>query len=99
YLLFDYQGLCGRFDRRGGSVAEARALCGDVRRIAFVGVLVISLVLLYWFTAPGEFSIIDLYLRHARDGALIQPYPIGSTLWLEIGSPERLESARRHFEE
>lgn len=97
YLVFDDQGLCGRFDRRGGSVAEAHAVCGDVRHFAFAGVHVISPALLDRITEQGAFSIIDLYLRLAREGARILPYSIGDALWLEIGSPERLEAARRHF--
>ena len=97
YLLFDDKGLCGRFDRRTGKVAEAHTPCGEVRQYAFVGVHVISPALLDRIEERGAFSIIDLYLRLVRAGALIRPYPIGSTLWLEIGSPERLAQARRHF--
>lgn len=99
YLLFDEHGLCGRFDRRSGNSAEVHAGYGTVRQFAFLGVHVISPALLDRIEESGAFSIIDLYLRLAGAGERIHGYHIGRALWLEIGSPERLEQARRHFGE
>lgn len=97
YLLFDEKGLCGRFDRRKAGAAEAHAGGEEVRQYAFAGIHVVSPELLDRIEEQGTFSIIELYLRLVREGADIQPYPIGRTPWLEIGSPERLEAARRHY--
>lgn len=97
YLLFDEAGLYGRLDRRTGVSAEVRPATGGVVQYAFAGVHVVSPAIFQLTAERGAFSIIDLYLRLAREGADIRPYPIGAALWLEIGSPARLEAARRHF--
>ena len=97
YLLFDVAGLYGRFDRRNGVRAEVRPAAGGAVQYAFAGVHVVSPDIFERITERGAFSIIDLYLRLAGEGADIRAFPIGPALWLEIGSPARLEAARQHF--
>lgn len=97
YLLFDDAGLCGRNDTRTGDVTYAREVRGTPHQLAFCGIHVISPELLDRITERGAFSIIDLYLRLAGEGASIGVFDASGSLWLEIGSPERLEQARRHF--
>ena len=43
----------------------------------------------------GAFSILDPYLRLSGEGERIQPHDVTGATWLEIGTPERLEAARR----
>lgn len=43
----------------------------------------------------GAFSILDPYLRLSAGGERILPHDVTGSLWLEIGTPERLEAARR----
>jgi NDP-sugar pyrophosphorylase family protein len=47
------------------------------------------------FTESGRFSIIPAYLRLAAAGHAVVPWDAGEALWLEMGSPERLDEARR----
>ena len=95
YLLFDDNGLCGRFDTRTGARAELHATCGDVRQFAFAGIHVISPRLIDLITERGAFSIIEVYLRLTREGEQIMYHDLGNAQWLEIGNPERLAEARR----
>ena len=99
YLLFDDRGLCGRLDRRRVGEAELHASAEAVRPFAFAGVHVVSPGLLDRITERGRFSIIDVYLRLAGEGAQIAAFDIGRARWLEIGSPERLAEARRVYEQ
>ena len=46
-------------------------------------------------TERGRFSIMDVYLRLAADGCLIDTFDVSDALWLEVGDPKRLERARR----
>jgi len=99
YLLFGDDGLCGRVDTRTSNRAEVHATCGDIQQFAFSGIHVVSPTLLGLMQERGTFSIIDVYLRLAGDGHRIMYYDIGGASWLEVGSPERLEMARRAFRE
>jgi N-acetyl-alpha-D-muramate 1-phosphate uridylyltransferase len=98
YLLFGDDGLCGRMDMRNTSRAELHATCGDLHSFAFAGIHVISATLLGLIQERGAFSIIDVYLRLAGEGHRIRHYDVTAATWLEVGNPERLESARRAFE-
>jgi N-acetyl-alpha-D-muramate 1-phosphate uridylyltransferase len=94
YLLFDNGALCGRLRLSPGETAPPAD--GDGRRcFAFAGVHVISPELLGRVAERGAFSIIDAYLRLATAGERIACHDISDAEWLEIGTPERLEAARR----
>jgi NDP-sugar pyrophosphorylase family protein len=94
YLLFDGTGLCGRYDTRRGHGAEVHTDCESITQLAFAGVHVISPAFLDMMTETGTFSIIDTYLRLAGRGEAIISYDIGAAMWMDIGTPERLEAAR-----
>ncbi len=94
YLLFDDAGLCGRVDDGKGLEIRARATVGEVRRLAFGGVHVISPAIFPLLTETGAFSILDPYLRLAGEGYTILPFRIDGAEWLDIGKPEQLERAR-----
>ncbi len=95
HLLFDQDGLFGRLDARNGTRIEVRDPRGTTRAWAFAGVHVIAPELLDHLTESGVFSILEPYLRLAGEGRRILPFPLGDALWLEVGTAERLESARR----
>ena len=95
HLLFDDDGLFGRTDARDGSRVEARPLRGRATAYAFAGIHAVSPELLDLIVETGVFSILEPYLRLAGAGRRILPFPLGESLWLEVGSPERLEMARR----
>jgi NDP-sugar pyrophosphorylase family protein len=97
HLLFDEQGLCGRTDARSDLRIEVRPPVGPVRSWAFGGVHVVSPAFLEAVTETGVFAILEPYLRLAAAGQRIAAHPIDPARWLEIGTPERLEAARRAF--
>jgi NDP-sugar pyrophosphorylase family protein len=95
FLLFDADGLMGWENAATGRSAHARAVRGEVRRLAFAGVHAIDPRFLDLVEERGVFSIMDPYLRLAAAGERILPLDVTGVLWLEIGSPERLDAARR----
>jgi NDP-sugar pyrophosphorylase family protein len=110
-LIFDDHGLIGRADARPGTTSDARpgtasdarpgttsmvrAAKHGTREWAFAGIHVVSPLLLDRLVERGAFSIMEAYLRLAGEGAKIAPFDITGATWLEIGTPERLETARR----
>lgn len=96
-LHFDARGLYGWADRRPGREAErtVREPDGETREAAFAGVHVIDPRVFDLLTETGRFSIVPAYLRLAAEGHAIEPWDLGDATWLEIGTPERLEEARR----
>ena len=98
YLLFDDDGLFGREDQDRGTRLEARPPRGEVRRLAFAGIHACSPELLDLITERGAFPIVDVYLRLAAAGHTIAPWRTTGSLWLEIGSLERLQAARARLE-
>jgi NDP-sugar pyrophosphorylase family protein len=98
YLLFDDQGLCGREDRRSATRSHARAPRGAVRALAFAGVHACAPGLLDRITERGIFTIVEVYLRLAAEGHVIQPWLVPAGRWMEVGNPERLAEARARLE-
>lgn len=94
YLLFDDRGLLGRVDEGKAVDLRVRPVEGEVRRLAFAGVHVISPELLPRVTEEGAFSILDPYLRLAGEGEALLPYRIDTSAWFDIGKPDQLEAAR-----
>lgn len=94
YLLFDDVGLLGRTDEREDLEIRVRAPVGDVQKLAFAGVHVISPVFLDDIIEDGAFSILNPYLRLAAQGAAIRPFRIDGFRWMDVGKPEQLEAAQ-----
>jgi N-acetyl-alpha-D-muramate 1-phosphate uridylyltransferase len=94
-LIFDDLGLVGRTDARSDTTSMVRAAASATREWAFAGIHVVSPLLLDRLVETGAFSILEAYLRLAGEGAKIAPFDITGATWLEIGTPERLETARR----
>jgi N-acetyl-alpha-D-muramate 1-phosphate uridylyltransferase len=94
-LLFDDHGLCGRADGRTGARMPVRETAAAAEAFAFAGFHVISPAFFDLITERGAFSIMETYLRLAAEGVRIAHHDVSDSTWLEIGSPERLEAARR----
>ena len=93
-LLFDPdRGLCGRESPEG--VEWAKGLRNDVERLAFTGIHVIDPAIFPRMTEMGVFPITQTYLRLAGEGERIAAYRADGRYWQDIGSPEKLEAARR----
>jgi NDP-sugar pyrophosphorylase family protein len=95
YLLFDGQlNLCGR--RTGGRDEIARPTA-SLQPLAFSGIHVISPSLLTQIREEGAFSIIDTYLRLAKEGEKISGFSADGFYWRDLGKHEDLEQAEREF--
>jgi NDP-sugar pyrophosphorylase family protein len=93
HLLFDDRGLLGRSDANKGIELRAREAVGEVRKLAFGGVHVISPRIFDLLTESGAFSILDPYLRLAAAGETILPFRVDDYTWVDIGRPEQLAAA------
>jgi len=96
-LLFDEQGLlCGRRFEKEGRTEWARQ-AERLQALAFCGIHVISPRMLERMTEEGAFSIIESYLRLAGKGDEIAGFRADENRWRDVGSVERLLSAREEF--
>jgi len=91
-LLFDRRGLLGAVGR-DGEERRVREAEGDVDYLGFCGVHAVRPALIDALTETGVFSIIHPYLRLAEAGERILPHRVDGTLWIDIGTHERLEEA------
>ena len=94
HFLFDDAGLLGRTDAKKELDLRMRDPVGEVRKLAFGGVHVISPRIFGLLTERGAFSILDPYLRLAGAGETILPFRVDGSTWLDIGSHAQLEAAR-----
>jgi NDP-sugar pyrophosphorylase family protein len=97
-LLFDSDNqLCGR--QSGQQPADFVRPAMEIRPLAFSGVHVISHRFLGMLTEDGTFSIIDSYLRLARQGEKISAFRADEYYWRDLGKPENLVQAARDLEQ
>jgi NDP-sugar pyrophosphorylase family protein len=93
-LLFDCDGhMRGRESPEGQEWAAGPLR--DVERLAFTGIHVIDPAIFSRITETGAFPITRTYLRLAGEGERIAAYRADGRYWQDIGSPEKLEAARR----
>jgi NDP-sugar pyrophosphorylase family protein len=95
HLVFDDSGLCGRIDTRTGIEDWAKTPHAGEWRAGFTGIQALSPEILSQLTEDGAFSIMRSYLRLAAAGACILPRDVSGERWMDVGTPERLEAARR----
>jgi NDP-sugar pyrophosphorylase family protein len=98
YLVFDDAGLCGYAPRGGGEEVLARECAGEPLRRDFTGIHVVSPELLDTLTGDGAYSIMNHYLRLAREGLRLARYEQPGAHWLDIGSHEKLAEAHALFQ-
>lgn len=95
-LLVDEAGLlCGL--EKNGERNLVRQPFGSLTAKSFSGIHVISPQLFAQAQPKIEFSIIDLYLRLARQGALIGTWDIQDAYWIDIGNRESLIKAEKEY--
>lgn len=92
-LLFSGGKLCGW--RKGDKIEWAGAPAAKFDSLAFNGIHVISPELLPLMAETGAFSINQTYLRLAGEGRPIQAFRSDGFYWVDVGSPQSLEAARR----
>jgi NDP-sugar pyrophosphorylase family protein len=100
-LLFDEIGLLGWENRGSDRAPDGRAMVRDPVGVltpwAFTGIHVVEPRIFDLSQRTGSFSIITLYLELAAAGWIIHPLDVTDEQWFDIGTPERLEAARRLF--
>jgi mannose-1-phosphate guanylyltransferase len=96
-LLFGADGqLCGRQARE--EEPEIVRVSGELKKLAFCGVHIISPQFLGKMQGEGTFSIIDSYLLAARAGEKIQAFRGDDFYWRDLGRLEDLKAAQIDFE-
>lgn len=99
YLLFDeHSQLCGRRIVREKKEEMVRP-AESVTALAFTGIHVISPRLLNLMTEEGAFSIIDVYLRLAHQGELIQGFRADNDYWRDLGKLNEIQQAEQDFQQ
>ncbi len=94
YLIFDTEGrLCGWKSEQNEEVRMAVPCRGISHDYAFSGIHVISPKLFAWFEENEVFSIIDIYLKAAAQGAAVFAFPSDQWRWLDAGKPNDLQNA------
>lgn len=94
YLFFDnYMQLSGWRSIKTGEVKTSRP-CDHPKNFAFSGIQIIEPQLLSLITETGKFSIIDLYLRLAKNEAIYGYHDI-SEYWMDLGKPDQLTAAEK----
>jgi len=94
-LVFDSKNfLCCWENTQTNEIKPARTPVGTTESLSFSGIHIISPKLLQLITEKGKFSIIEVYLRLAKD------YKISSTIpncnyWFDAGKIETLKEAEK----
>ncbi|MBR9988357.1 MAG: NTP transferase domain-containing protein [Gemmatimonadetes bacterium] len=99
FLIFDDYGLCGFSPRGGGDPVQVREHHGALHRRDFTGIHVCDPFLLETLDADAPPSIVMQYLSLARSGERVARHDQLSAHWIDIGSHEKLETARRMHSE
>jgi len=70
---------------------------GKTEGLAFCGVSVASPELMPRLTESGAFSLSDAYVRIAAEGGDIRAFRCDGAYWQDVGTPEKLEQARKRL--
>ena len=98
YLLFDeHNQLCGRRAGRD-QAAETVRPAANTTALAFSGIHVIAPRFLEMMTEHGAFSIVNSYLRVARQGEKISGFRADEYYWRDLGKPENVMQAANDVE-
>lgn len=99
YLLVTSDGsYCGYGSKTSGDRVCDWATELDRHPVDFCGIHVLSPEIFDLMTEEGVFSVIYVYHRLSEAGHRIQTFDAGDAWWIDIGSHEALDEARRHFE-
>ena len=98
-LLVDGRGVYGRANRDEGWEVVAREPSGadEARKCGFCGIHAISPRVFERHAEGGVFSIMDSYMDWIGDGEHVGVFDATGVAWYDIGTPERLDAARRAF--
>ncbi len=92
YFMQDKEGLlCGWGNNNTGEQIISRDVDG-LEEIAFTGVHIVSGALFRYIKPEGAVSIIDAYLKAAREEVILC-YSCDDNHWMDVGTPESLREA------
>jgi NDP-sugar pyrophosphorylase family protein len=98
YLLFDeHNQLCGRRAGRN-QAAEMVRPAAETKALAFSGIHVLAPRFPGMMTEEGVFSIVNSYLRVARQGEKISAFRADEYYWRDLGKPENVRQAANDVE-
>jgi NDP-sugar pyrophosphorylase family protein len=97
YLLTDSQNmLCGWESVQSNERKIVKQSEGELSRVSFMGIHLISPKLLSLLPQEEKFSIIDAYLQIANN-TIIKTMPCDQYRWLDLGNPEQLKQVAQLF--
>ena len=97
YLVFDQNSeLCGRRPAQGQAEIIRQSI--GTEELAFSGIHAISPAFLRMMKEEGPFSIIDSYLRVAREGQKILGFRADKYQWRDLGTPRSLKQAEEDLQ-
>jgi NDP-sugar pyrophosphorylase family protein len=95
-LLFTRSGELVGWENQGGHHDRLPGVSEGVERLAFAGIQVVSPRIFEFLELDsGDFSIITTYMRGARAGERLDAFRCDEALWVDVGTPEKLEKLRR----
>ena len=95
YFIFDEDNLLhGWQNVKTGEIKMCRAKKGKLNLRAFSGIHIISSGIFDLMKQEGKFSIIDVYLKAAKDHS-IYSYNHDEDIWLDVGKKENLDAAEK----
>lgn len=96
-LFFDKNmQLCKWKNFISGEEKTARKTENKLTELAFTGIHIVNTEIFKHITEIGKFSIIDLYLRLAKEKT-IAGYKTKNTFWFDLGTPEKLIKAELYL--
>ena len=94
-LVFDENNyLCSWENIATGEVKQARNPKGHTKSLAFCGIHIINSKIFNLISETGKFSIIDVYLRLAKNYK-ISSFEYNFSYWFDLGKPENLEECSK----
>ena len=97
FFLFDHKRqLCGWKNVKTDAQIIARRTSDPLEQIAFSCIHVIDPAIFNHMEESGVFSIIDVYLRLAKNHKILG-FVDDESHWIDIGTPEKLEQADRLY--
>jgi NDP-sugar pyrophosphorylase family protein len=98
YFLTDKNNrLVGWENTETGERIDSLPAGDTVNRVGYSGISVVDPELYNLVTEKGAFSLTSLYLRLAAENPIII-YRHDADLWIDIGKPEQLNTARDYFQ-
>lgn len=96
YFLFDDEMLLrGLLSSKRKIISVGENDAGKFKKLAFSGIHVLSPDIFSKLKEDGVFSIIEPYLRLAREGGQIRGFRMDDSFWRDMGSMEKLEELKK----